>query len=67
MTNNDIQNMIGQVYDVAEQLYLASGFEIPDGYSFSRSLGEDAELMYQAAAIAMMNRLMGEGADKVNP
>lgn len=67
MTNNNIQCVITRVYDVAEQLYLASGFEIPDGYSFSRSLGKDAELMYQAAAIAMMNRLTGEEPDKVNP
>ncbi len=63
MTNGDIQNVISQVYDVAEKLYLASGCEIPHGLSFSRSLGEEAELMYQAAAVAMMNRLMGEGVN----
>lgn len=57
---NDIQSVIHRVYEVAETLYLAKGHVIPEGCSFSRSLGEDAEFVYQAASAAMMMVLTGD-------
>lgn len=48
---------LDEVYRIAEGFYLMSGGTIPEGCSFSRSLGKLAEHCYSCASITYLNHL----------
>lgn len=61
-SNNEIplpimRAALDEVYRIAEGFYLMSGGTIPEGCSFSRSLGELAEHCYSCASIFYLNEL----------
>lgn len=47
--------LLKDVYALAESLYLMSGGTVPDGCSFSRSLGKLAEHCYSCAVVTFYN------------
>lgn len=49
--------VLKDVYALAESLYLMSGGEVPEGCSFSRSLGKLAEYCYSCAVIVIYNEV----------
>lgn len=51
---------LDEVYRVAESLYQMSGGIVPDGCSFSRSLGELAEYCYSCAVVTFYNMVARE-------
>lgn len=53
---------LDDVYRIAEGFYLMSGGTIPEGCSFSRSLGDLAEHCYSCASITYLNHLNNCGS-----
>ena len=47
--------LLKDAYSLAETLYQMSGGTVPDGCSFSRSLGELAEYCYSCAVVTFYN------------
>lgn len=58
MPNDFKIEVLQKVYHVAEQIYVINFKKfLPEGRTFSRSLDEEAELSYQAAAQAYLQRI----------
>lgn len=59
--NNDLQSIgpavLNEVYQLAESLFLMQGERIPEGFTFSRSLSEEAARCWQAAKVVYLNSM----------
>ncbi len=54
-SQSDIVGILKEVYALAESLFLMSGGTVPEGCSFSRSLGKLAEYCYSCAVVVIYN------------